>query len=406
MMGKSRAWIAVGVLMAGLLAGGAGAQSPAEDSGFARLYRSGQSAMGAGRYDEARAAFEQLEKMDASVAEVHASLGVLYYKSGNYPRAIEEIRAARKLKPGLPGLDGLLSLSLAESGKNREALPGLEKAFRSSADPVLKRQAGLELARVYSLLSMDRRAVETALELRDLYKDDPEVLYNVGKVLGNSAYLTMQDLFHGAGGSVWAQLAEAEAHESQGQYADAIRSYRNVLALDPQRANVHYRMGRTYLAQWQSSHSAADLAAAEEEFAKEIEGNPGNANAAYELAGLRWNNGQDAGAEQLYASAIERYPDFEEAQVGLGGVLLDEQKPSLAVPHLQRATALRPEDPIAWYRLAQAERMVGDLQAQKQALTAFQKLRAHSAAAQGGSAPTQPQDSVTPQKLGVEAQPQ
>jgi hypothetical protein len=28
-----------------------------------------------------------------------------------------------------------------------------------------------------------------------------------------------------------------------------------VLKIDPHRANVHYRMGRTDLAQWQSSHS-------------------------------------------------------------------------------------------------------------------------------------------------------
>jgi len=382
------------------------AQTRADDSEFARLYRSGQSAMAAGKFDEARATFEHLENMDASVAEVHASLGVLCFKLGSYSEAIQEIRTARKLKPQLPGLETLLSLSLAEVGKYREALPGLEKAFRSDPSPQQKRQAGLELARVYADLSMDRKAVETALELRDLYKDDPEVLYNVGKILGNSAYLTMQDLFHGAGSSVWAQLAEGEAHESEGQYADAITSYRNVLAIDPHRVNVHYRMGRTYLAQWQSTHAASDLKAAEEEFASEIAANPGNANAAYELAGLRWNDGKQSAAQQLYESAIESYPDFAEAQVGLGGVLLDEHQPSLAVPHLQRATVLRPDDEVAWYRLAQAERMTGDLQAQRQALVVFQKLHSQSSAARNRSVPTQSQENVTPQKLGVEAQPQ
>jgi len=255
-MRKWKDWIGTVVLLLAVCsATEAGAQTPESDSGFAQLYHSGQSAMAAGKYDEARSAFEQLEKINTSVAEVHSTLGVLCYKLGDFNRAIEEIRAARKLKPGLPGLDALLSLSLAESDKSREALPGLEKAFRSGADPEVKRQAGLELANVYTKLSMDRRAVEVALELRDLYKNDPEVLYTVGKILGNSAYLTMQDLFHGSGSSVWARLAEAEAHESQEQFADAIKSYRSVLKIDPHRANVHYRMGRTDLAQWQSSHS-------------------------------------------------------------------------------------------------------------------------------------------------------
>jgi predicted Zn-dependent protease len=380
------------------------AQASTEDPEFARLYSYGQSAMAAGRYDEARADFERLEKMDSGVAEVHATLGLLCFKAGSFDHAIEEIRVARKLKPELHGLDTLLSLSLAESGKFREAMPGLERAFKSSADPESKRQAGLELARVYSQLSMDRRAAETALELRDLYKDDPEVLYSVGKTLGNSAYLTMQHLFHESGASVWARLAEAEAQESQGQFADAIQNYRSVLEMDPHRVNVHYRMGRTYLSKWQKSHSADDVAAAEDEFTKEIAVNPGNANAGYELAGLRWKDGNQAAAEQLYEAAIRNYPDFEEAEVGLGGILLDEGKPALAVPHLQRATALRAEDEVAWYRLAQADRMLGDLQAQKQALASFQKLHAQSTAAWNKTPPTQAQEGVTPQTLGNSTQ--
>jgi hypothetical protein len=38
--------------------------------------------------------------------------------------------------------------------------------------------------------------------------------------------------------------------------------------------------------------------------------------------------------------SIRYYPDFEEAEVGLGGVLLKEQKPSLAVGHLPPAWRL------------------------------------------------------------------
>jgi len=360
--------------------------------------------MDTGRFDEARADFERLEKMDASVAEVHATLAVIDFKLGSFTSAVEEIRTARKLKPTLPGLDSLLAMSLAESGKSREALPGLEKAFHSTADKEIRRQAGLELTTVYGRLQMDRRAVETALELRDLYKDDPEVLYNVGKILGNSAYITMQSLFHSASGSAWEQLAMGEAFESQRLFADAIISYHKVLEIDPHHPNVHYRLGRTYQAQWESSHSADDLAAAEAEFAKEIEVNPGNANAAYELAGRRSKDGDKESAQQLYESAIQSYPDFEEAEVGLGGVLLDEQKPELAAQHLKRATVLRPEDEVAWYRLAQAEHELGDAAARQQAMTVFRKLYAHSAATRNRA--LQSQDSATPQKLGVEAQQQ
>jgi len=378
------------LILAGCIAAKAIAQGSADRDDFAKLFDAGRAAMAAGHFEEARADFERLEKMNAAVAEVHATLGVIDFK----------------LKPALPGLDSLLAMSLAESGKSREALPGLEKAFHSDASTEVRRQAGLELTTVYGRLQMDRRAVETALELRDLYKGDPEVLYTAGKILGNSAYLTMQSLFHGADGSLWAQLAEAEAHESQGQFVDAIDSYRRVLEIDPQRANVHYRLGRTYLSKWETSHAGEDLAAAAGEFAKELAIDPGNANAAYELAGLLWKDGKQAQAQQLYESAIQYYPDFEEAEVGLGGILLDEEKPSLAASHLKHATVLRPDDEVAWYRLAQAERALADPQAQKHALSMFQTLRSRSEAARNKAAQARSRETVTPQKIGLEAQPQ
>jgi tetratricopeptide (TPR) repeat protein len=93
---------------------------------------------------------------------------------------------------------------------------------------------------------------------------------------------------------LWTRLAEAEAFESEGQVADAIQNYEGVLALDPRRANIHYRMGRTYLTHWKSIYSAADLTSAASEFEKELEVYPGNANAAYELAELRVKQGEKA----------------------------------------------------------------------------------------------------------------
>jgi predicted Zn-dependent protease len=408
MMFQRKRLIAVAVLIATGISADAARQATTDKEEFAQLYRSAQSAMASGKYDEARSDFERLEKIDITVAEVHASLAILCYKAGDFNHAIVEIRMARMLKPQLPGLDALLALSLAESGKARESLPGLEKAFRSEKNPEVKRQAGLELARVYTDLSMDKQAVETALELRDLYKGDPEILYNVGKILGNSAYLTMQDLFHstGAGNSLWVLLAEAEAYESQGLYADAVEAYRRVLVIEPNRPDVHYRMGRTYLSRWKISHSAEDLASADAELAKEIDANPGNANAACELAGMRSRHGDQVAAQKLYEAAIRDYPDFEEAEVGLAGILLDEQNPSLAVVHLHRATTLRGDDEVAWYRLAQAERQLGNAEAQKQALATFQRLRERSRAALNKVASSQFKDSVSPQERSPEAQSQ
>lgn len=376
------------------------AQNSSGDSSIRQIFDAGQVAKNEGRFSEAIADFERLEKMDSTIAEVHAALGVLYYQQGNYPRAISEIQDARKLKPSLSGLDSLLVFSLAESGREQDALRGLEKVFHSSTDAQIKRHAGLELMRAYSHLNMDRNASETALQMRDLYGTDPEVLYNVGKILGNSAYVTMQSLFHEAGASLWANLAEAEALESQGQTDQAIESYRRVLEIEPRHPNIHYQIGRTYLARWNITHAASDLSSAADEFRTELGANPSNANAAYELAGLRRQNGELAEAEHLYESAIQFYPDFEEAQVGLGAVLLEEGKPSEAVAHLEQATKLRPEDQVAWYRLARAEGAIGQNDDAAKSMAEFRRLHAKD---QPGTHRVSSLEGITPQRIDADA---
>ena len=138
------------------------------------------------------------------------------------------------------------------------------------------------------------------------------------------------------------------------------------------------------------------------EFAAELAINPGNGNAAYELANLQTEMGNFAKARSLFESAIKLYPDFEEALVGLGRVDLELHQPAEAVTMLKRATQLRPNDEVAWYRLSMAERAVGNRQAEAEALARFQKLhRIIPVTLQNPNA----SDAVTPQKLDTEAKP-
>ena len=60
-----------------------------------------------------------------------------------------------------------------------------------------------------------------------------------------------------------------------------------------------------------------------------------------------------------YEQVLKRFPDFEEALVGFGGVCIDIQKPELAVAPLEHATRLNPDDEVAWYRLATADARLG-----------------------------------------------
>jgi tetratricopeptide (TPR) repeat protein len=372
--------------------------SQSSDDAAAQLSAEGRQALASGHFDQAQAAFEKLAKLEPSIAEVHATLAAIYFKQREYDQTIREIRTAQKLKPGLPRLDSLMGLSLAELGRYDDALPNLEKGFKQTGDPAGRRMCGLQLLRVYTGLNRDADAVETALELNKLYPNDPEILYHTGRIYGNYAYVTMEKLHDTAPNSVWMLQAQGEANESQKNYDAAIIAFNHVLEIDPNRPGIHYRLGRIYLSRFHDAQKPADRDTALREFEAELAVDPGNGNAAYEIGTLQASSGNLDEAAKRYSQVLDRYPDFEEALVGLAGVNLENQKPADAVPLLKQATKLRPDDEVAWYRLAQAEHATGDRDAQSKALAEFQRL--HQTTPVTLRKPNEA-DEITPQTIGA-----
>jgi tetratricopeptide (TPR) repeat protein len=387
----------IGWILASCCASSIAGLGQANDDAAAQVAAEGQQAMAQGRMADAKASFEKLAAMKPSLAEVHASLAAICFKLKEYDEAVSEIGKAQKLKPGLPRLDTLLGLSLSEIGRFNEAVPRLEKGFKQSSDPISRRLCGLQLLRAYGNVGRDADAVQTALELNKLYPKDPEVLYHTGRVYGNFAFITMERLQRAAPDSIWMLQARGEANESQKNYDAALDAFNHVLSVDPRRPGIHFRMGRVYLAKFTEKQVQADRDAAIREFDAELEVDPHNGNAAYELANLAAQSGDREKARQGFEAILKRFPDFEEALVGLGGVLLDGQSPKDAIGPLERATKVRPDDEVAWYRLAQAERAAGDRDAQQKALAQFRNL--HNSTPVGLRRPNEAQE-VTPQQLG------
>lgn len=378
------------------------ARSQADEASAARVAAEGQQAMAQGRMLDAKASFEKLARMEPSIAEVHATLAAICFKLKEYDETVNEIQRALRLRPGLPRLDSLLGLALSELGRFDEAMPKLEKGFKPSADSMTRRMCGLELLRTYTELGRDADAVRTSLELNKLYPEDPEVLYHTGRIYGNYAYIVLEKLHDQAPNSVWMLQAQGEANESKKDYDAALIAFRHVLEIDPHRPGIHYRMGRIYLSRFTENSNAQDRDSAVQEFNAELEIDPRSGNAAYELANLAAQSGDDEGARVRFESVIQQFPEFEEALVGLGGVLLDGQSPQDAVTPLGRATKIRPEDEVAWYRLALAERAAGNKAEQRKALAEFQKL--HHSTPPGLRKRADVQE-VTPQQLGAVPEP-
>jgi tetratricopeptide (TPR) repeat protein len=365
------------VVLLGLCLAGSGllAQTP-DPAALERYAGEGQKALAERRWADAARAYEKLRELSPGTAEVHAQLGMIYFQQQAFARAVPSLRQALKLKPGLPNVDILLAMCLSELGQYKEALPGLQKGFGQSSDVALRRATGLQLQRTYTGLGQDDKAVEVALQLTRLFKDDPEVLYHTGRLFSNYAYLMTMRLAEVAPTSVWMHQAAGEANESLGSYDAALDEYRKVLALAPGRAGIHYRLGRVFLARARPPLSEADAEAnAAREFEQELLIDPTNADATYELGEIRRRSGDLDKARELFELAVKSYPEFEQGLVGLGRVLIAQGKADLAVAPLTKAVSLNPDDDVAYFQLYQAHRTLGHLLEQEKAQAEFQRLR-------------------------------
>jgi tetratricopeptide (TPR) repeat protein len=365
---------------------------------LARLSQEGAQALAEHRYADAERAYEKLRDLSPGIAEVHASLGIIYFQEGKFALAVPALRQALTLKPSLPRASVLLAMSLSELGQFDEALPGLEKGFKQGTDSVLRRAAGLQLQRAYTGLERHAEAVSVAVQLVRLYPKDPEILYHTSRLYANFAFLTLRTLADVAPDSLWVHLAAGEANESQGLLDAALKEYRAALAIDPKRPGIHFRLGRVLLARAAQGTTASDgEAEALNEYAQELRDDPTNANAAYEIGEIHRKAGDLGRAQTFFEAALSHYPDFEDALVGLGRSLIALQKPTLALPYLSKAIALNPKSEVAYYQLAQAHRALGDTAAQEKALAIFEQLR--SASERGTAAGILSRPEVTKQKL-------
>ncbi len=121
----------------------------------AELAGQARQAMAAGRFDAAEAAYLEPTKLEPNLAELYANLGAVYFQEGKIEPAIDALRHALRLKPSLTRSKTLLAVCLEESGRSAKALSGLVAGFRSSAEPQIERQCGLELLHDCTALHRD-----------------------------------------------------------------------------------------------------------------------------------------------------------------------------------------------------------------------------------------------------------
>jgi tetratricopeptide (TPR) repeat protein len=167
-----------------------------------------------------------------------------------------------------------------------------------------------------------RRLPEALAEIERVLSQnaDPEVRFQIGRIVRELAEQRFAELERAAPGSAAVRELAGRRFEMEGQLAEALEEYQAAAAVEPKRPGVRYMAGNIL---WKMRR----LGEAAEELRAELAANPHHA-----MANLR-----------------------------LGEVLLARNEEALAAPHLERAVNAMPESVEARRELGKAYRKAGRL---------------------------------------------
>jgi len=300
------------------------------------------------------AAFTSL--LTPAFAQDPVAKGIEEFHEGKYEAARITLEQALKHKSGDAHARTFLALSRAATGGCDVASNDLYDAFTNNQDPGLRRLAGLALVQCH--LSHDRidAAVPVALALERDFPSDPDVLYQAARLHMKAWNDVVFQMFQKTPASYRVNQISAEIFEIQGRYADAVAEYRKAIEKNPAAINLHFRLGRALVLQ---SHSPSALTAARREFEAELQLNPNDAVAEYEIGQILVAENKPHEAAPRFERALTLSPDFGEALLAVAKIHADARHYDEAIPLLERAIKLQPANESAHYNLMIAYRNAG-----------------------------------------------
>jgi len=372
----------------------------------------GISMLRAGRMQEAIAPLESAAAKYPDSSEVHRILGTTYGAVGNDAKAIEHLRLTVRLAPGDERGRLALARALGAAGRLDEAaqsirdtinvLPGsgearwtlagiLEKAGRpleaareldaAAALPIVAGRAALNwrAAEIYDLHQNFERVTALLRQRVRLAPNNPAVHRQLGLVqsrLGRSsdafAELAMADLLGGSDAESLTALAQL--HLSAGRLEDAQSVLRRAVAMEPDRQDARYALGRTLLRQGRASEAQEQLDAFQRIRDRAMDDQRRN----FEIDKLRAEAARESVAGHagevaaIWGQIVERLPGSVEFRVAAADALAAIGEFQKAAGHLETAATFG-AGPAVQLRLAEVYAKLGRRQESEQARRVYEQ---------------------------------
>lgn len=364
-------------------------QTPAVDSQVEKLYAGAKAAEAQGDAAGAIAKYEAMLQLAPTLGAAYNNLGALYVRQREFEKAVAILEKGLKVDPKMSSAAALLGISFYEMGDYARARPRLEAALKANPKDS---NAELLLAKVLVQLGEPEAAV---VHLRQIARREPknqEVWYQLGQIymkLSQDALGKLRDIDPD---SLLIHEVSGEIMESMNNYDGAIIEYKKAVAMAPNEAGTHYKLGSAYwsISQWD---------AATAEFQAELANDPRNCSAQWKIGDIvlmQHGDAQEALAD--INKALATCADLTEARADRARALLRLNRPQEALPDLQAAEKASPDDPTIHYLLAQAYRTLGRTPEAQTEMQLFSKLEETARAATAARAQQVMQNTQSPQE--------
>src|ERR1700674_4400390 len=238
-------------------------------------------------------------------------IGYLWCHSASFAQQVKVPAAG-----GGAGLAAEKAVTLAEQGRCQETISALKHTMTGQVPAETRKRAGIVGIRCSLTLDDRDSAAEFIRLLSKQFSHDPDVLFVLVHAYSDLSTRTAQDLGRTAPQSIAAHKLNAEALEMQGKWEPAQLEYEGILQKDPNTRDTHFLLGKVLLSRPDAGPGSP--ARAKQEFLKELQIDPSNADAAYILGELARRDENWDEAISRFSQAAKLNPNFAEAQLGLG----------------------------------------------------------------------------------------
>ncbi len=195
-----------------------------------------------------------------------------------------------------------------------------------------------------------------------------EAAYRAAETFQSLAYLASLRVLEEDASSCRAHQLKGESLEAAGGNDEAIAEYQKALQAKPELPTLHFAIANIY---WKTNR----LAQASPELRSELQVDPNNAQALYELGDVLADSGNSVEAERYFLKALQLQPRMPEPHLSLEKIYSARADYPKALQHLQAASTLDPLNSTPHYRMAGIYRKLGRAADAEKEMALFEHLK-------------------------------